>query len=274
MQLGTGHQVVVFDLDTTDLRAEAKIVQVAACLLSDSSISFDKYVLPTIAVSESASAITGITTQLASGHKVLRHNGKKVDSLPWEEAEKEFADWLALHDTGGGVMLTAHNCTFDARVLLTNASPILLQHVAGFCNTQYAYPKAFPGLASYSMSSLSSKLAPDIYFNAHDANEDVRMLATVIVKAELASSTLLECSETLDSFSKRRQHRIDSKVRAAAFETAVREGALSNRMAQKAADSGLCWRHIRLVFRRGNFAGVASLLQNKSSGQVRVTNQR
>ena len=73
---------MIFNIKTTDLSRDAQVVQLAACLLSDSNKSFDKYMLPTIVISERASAVTGITTQLVSGHKVLCHNGEKIDALP------------------------------------------------------------------------------------------------------------------------------------------------------------------------------------------------
>ena len=85
VQLGIGHQIVLFDLETTDLSGDAQSEQIAACLLSDSSKPFAKYVLLMIAISESAPAVIGIATQLASGNKVLRHNGEKVEVYLTEE---------------------------------------------------------------------------------------------------------------------------------------------------------------------------------------------
>lgn len=108
------HEVVFFDLETTDLIKKDNfpdILQIGAVDSSD-HLQFNECLLPTKKVNYHASQVNRYTTDL----KRLYHKGERVHAHEMKDGLQMFIDWLNVN-FDGPVVLVAHNCfNFDAKV--------------------------------------------------------------------------------------------------------------------------------------------------------------
>ena len=124
------------------------------------------------------------------------------------------------------------------------ASSHLLDLVSGFADSLTAFRQALPERKSaFTVKALQEDLAPNFQFAAHDACGDVQALNEIISAADLSLSTIQHNSSSTASYQAVQDFRRSAKARLASFDTMVKGKAISKGMVQKAANSGLLFRH-------------------------------
>lgn len=159
--------------------------------------TFNIYTLPRIALTKSATRITGFTVK--SDHLFLR--GDPVMTSPLAEALTSFITFL--RSFCHPVLLAAHNALrFDAPVLARVLRKCSLQHdfhqvVCGFLDTFLLSKDLFPGLGSYSQENMVRHFLGKTY-NAHNAVEDARMLQELYKEWNPSWHNILRCTIRMD----------------------------------------------------------------------------
>ncbi|XP_061176202.1 uncharacterized protein LOC133185163 [Saccostrea echinata] len=225
---------VYFDLETTGLGL-AEITQIEAVHNRE---EFSIYVEPKVPISLAATKVTGITYDGTTMFK----NGKPVPCYPLEHALSKFQVFLQKFNNP---VLFAHNCQqFDSVVLCHAMQSVpnlkLEESFCGFCDTLHLMKGILPLQKSYSQEALVDVILNEKY-SAHDALEDWQ--------------------KTL------RQENFIS------LQPLVRGKCISENMAKKIANSGLCLHHLKLAFHRDSHDGIRILFSEKTNGKARVTNR-
>ena len=256
----------MFDLETTSLSRDCDIVQISAVTL-DGMSKFNQYILPSQNIAYSASKVTGITM---NGGKLFLH-GRPVESVSIKEALSSFLDWLA--SFGKNIILVGHNIkAFDVKHLLRHARlhGIPLDILAGFVDTLPLFKSFFPGLSSYSQENIFRKIIGETY-EAHNSLGDVIALCSLIKKGIPDVGSLQQFSYTCEwckgyvTFLEERDKNVQT------FHPLISSKVISKGLAEKAASSGLTYRHLQVAFKRQGESGLKSVLGEKFNGKVRVT---
>ena len=259
-------EICVFDLETTSLSRDCDIVQISAVTL-DGMSKFNQYILPSQNIAYSASKVTGITM---NGGKLFLH-GRPVESVSTKEALSSFLDWLA--SFGKNIILVGHNIkAFDVKHLLRHARlhGISLDILAGFVDTLPLFKSFFPGLSSYSQENIYRKIIGETY-EAHNSLGDVIALCSLIKKGIPDVGSLQQFSYTCEwckgyvTFLEERDKNVQT------FHPLISSKVISKGLAEKAASSGLTYRHLLVAFKRQGESGLKSVLGEKFNGKVRVT---
>ncbi|XP_078083754.1 protein PML-like [Mustelus asterias] len=169
----TKETLVFFDLETTGLDKCCDIVQLSA--VSGEKI-FDKYILPSIAMSAGATAITGI--QVMDG--VLYVRGEPQTTCSLQEAMAAFLEFL---QSLNKPLLVGHNIwKFDGPIILRAWEKLSMKDqfdkcVTGFLDTYCLARDTIPRseVSSYRQSDLVKTYLKKDY-EAHNAIEDVKSL--------------------------------------------------------------------------------------------------
>ena len=173
--------IVMLDFETTGLSPEAgdRITEVAALRIVGGEIR-ERYVSLVncgVRVPSFITQLTGITQEM-------------VDTAPpSQEVVAELLDFI------GGDMLSAHNASFDEKFLKAEGWRIgrPTGHCGLVCSLKLAR-RLFPGLPSYKLGNLSSRLGIQFRGAAHRAEADAEVAAHVLLHAarQLGSTHGLE----------------------------------------------------------------------------------
>ena len=259
-------EICVFDLETTSLSRDCDIVQISAMTL-DGRSKFDRYILPSKDVAYSASKVTGITM---TGGKLFLH-GKPVASVCIKEALSSFVNWLS--SFGKHIILAGHNVkAFDVKHLLRHAKlhGISFDMLAGFVDTLPLSKHVFPEFSTYSQKHLFQKIIGGTY-EAHNSLSDVIALCSLIKNGIPGIDSLQKFSYTFEwckeyvTFLEERDKNVQT------FHSLIVSKVISKGLAEKAASSGLSYRHLQIAFKRQGESGLKSLLGEKFNGKVRVS---
>ena len=259
-------EMCVFDLETTSLLRDCDIVQISAVTL-DGRSKFDQYILPSQDISPSASRVTGLTM---NGGKLFLKD-RPVSAVGIKEGLSLFKNWLSAF--GKNVILIGHNIkVFDVKHLLRHAGlhGVDFGVVAGFVDTLPMFKFFHPGQSSYSQENLFRKMVGGNY-DAHNSLSDVIALCSLIKRTIPDTRSLQQFSYTCEwcrnyvTFLEERDKNLQT------FQPLLALNAISKGMAEKAASSGLTYRHLQIACNRQGESGLKSLLGEKFNGLVRVT---
>ncbi|XP_034091968.1 DNA polymerase III PolC-type-like isoform X1 [Gymnodraco acuticeps] len=168
-----GKIIVFFDLEATGLDTDVcDIIQLGAIC---GRMDFNRYILPTRPLTESAKQVTGLTCR--DGCLFLRRT--QVETVPMEEALTSFLDYL--RSFRKPVLLAAHSAMrFDAPVITRwlrkhSLHTEFKQVVSGFVDTFPLSKNLHRGLSSYSQVNMVRHFLGKTY-SAHNGVEDASML--------------------------------------------------------------------------------------------------
>ncbi|KAK4879075.1 hypothetical protein RN001_007221 [Aquatica leii] len=173
----TNQALVFFDLETSGFMGDCDVLQIAA---RHENTSFSKYIEPNEPIPESASIVNGLTNQ---GPDMFLY-GEKVQSFPLRIVLEEFLQFLINCDKK--CVLIAHNCAFDARVLVTIINEVSLKDefsnvIDSFVDTLPLFRQKFPG-AVCKLGALADKCFSVSSQKMHDATYDVLLLQNLVFK--------------------------------------------------------------------------------------------
>ena len=116
------YKLLIFDLETTGLKRDAEICQIAAVGGKVDDPLWMKYILPDSDINPSASAVNGLTVAVRGKERRLLKYRSPVDTVSFEEAMSSFLAFLkAQAATASNTILVAHNAVeFDIPVLLNS----------------------------------------------------------------------------------------------------------------------------------------------------------
>ena len=162
--------IVMLDFETTGLSPESgdRITEVAALRIVGGEIR-ERYVSLVncgVRIPSFITQLTGITQQM-------------VDTAPpSQEVVAELLDFI------GGDMLSAHNASFDEKFLKAEGWRIgrPTGHCGLVCSLKLSR-RLFPGLPSYKLGNLSSRLGIQFRGAAHRAEADAEVAAEVLLHA-------------------------------------------------------------------------------------------
>ncbi|KAF5286732.1 hypothetical protein FQR65_LT12465 [Abscondita terminalis] len=181
--------VVFFDLETSGLTDNCEILQIAAQYKDK---TFSVYIKPRREIPPGASAVNGLTN--VNGELYL--GGVKVSSVPLIKALRKFLSFLI--DINHPVVLTAHNCNFDAKVLLNSIKKKSMIKDFGSIVTGFADSlrliQTLTGRTGKGMCTLSGlaswlNISTD---SAHNAVYDVAMLAKIIESLSISTNLIID----------------------------------------------------------------------------------
>ena len=227
--------------------------------------TFNRYILPVGNIEPGA----GRVTQLQKKNDKLYHKGKYVETVYITQCLLEFCAFLSSLDKP--VLLYGHNArVFDCPLLVAALSRYHLidcfsEIVSGFADTMRAFKDVLPEQKSQKLGTLVANVL-EKKFEAHDAMEDARALQElykVLADVETMCQHSFHIAYT--------QHQVDTRVKMASLRCMIKDGAVSEYMARKIANSGLVLSHLVRQFNMGGGEGVVQLLKATCNGRPRVT---
>ena len=111
--------MLIYDLETSGLRKDAEIIQVACVDLEGRE--FSTYIMPKKAIDPGASKVTGLSVGYSQGMRTLCKDGKPVEAADRGTAIKGLSEFLKNQSSNKPKLLIAHNGqSFDAPRLVAN----------------------------------------------------------------------------------------------------------------------------------------------------------
>ena len=195
------YKLLVFDLETTGLRRDAEICQLAATGFDADDPLWMKYILPKSYIDPATSAINGLRVAVIGRKRRLLKDGYPVDTVSFEEAMSSVLAFLkAQAATASNTMLVGHNAAlFDVPIFLNSlhrygaTADELEEHGIGFADSrrvlEWLQKTGHPSLSvegklSLSLSSVHRHLFGED-FQSHDALGDCLALRRVLSASSL-----------------------------------------------------------------------------------------
>ena len=113
------YDMLIYDLETSGLRKDAEIIQVACVDLQGRE--FATYIMPKKAIDPGASKATGLSVGYSQGMRTLCKDGKPVEPADRGTAIKGLSEFLKNQSSNKPTLLIAHNGqSFDLPRLVAN----------------------------------------------------------------------------------------------------------------------------------------------------------
>ncbi len=283
LDIGDKDVIVVYDLETTGLGKRAEIMQIAAST-TDKEHLFDKYILPVGYISSDATRITGLKKE---NGVLVNRKGETIPTVSLKKGMSDFISFLQkLKEANASkkIVLVGHNANaFDNKHLirsLTRAGKLdeFTKLVAGFSDTLLLMKEKYPerkGKGAHSVGGLY-ELIVGLPFEAHNAAEDVRAVAELIVADKIKPSDFSPFSLTIQSAIENvifndKTSSIKQTLRP--LYTASGEdddGVIKPGMAEKIAKAGLSYNILLSVFRQGGETALRDLLKERVTRTNRI----
>ncbi|XP_046626167.1 uncharacterized protein LOC124307961 [Neodiprion virginianus] len=257
---------VFFDLETSSFSKQSDILQIAA---QYNKSKFSDYVNPTQKIAAQASEANGLTN--VRGELML--NGTRVPSIPLRLALDAFRNFLT--KLKHPVVLVAHNCKFDAPILINSVKKMTMTDdfgsvVVGFADTLPLIESVTnrKGKGECTLTGLASwlQISAD---GAHNAVYDVLMLVQIIENLQITTKQLMDRSITWsDTIASIR----NAEKSATLLKTLDKLGTcISTGLKKKIADADITYEDLINTFRDDGDAGIKKLLGKDENDKVRVT---
>ena len=201
----------------------------------------------------------------------LFHQGRPVSALSIEEGLNMFKNWLSSFEKD--VILVGHNVkAFDMKHLIRHArnTGIDFPFLAGFVDTLPLFKSLHPENSSHSQEALYQKIIGGTY-DAHNSLCDVIALCTLLNHSVSNIRSLHPFSYSHDWCKRYVTFLEERDENLLTFKPLIDLKVISKSMAEKAASSGLKYRHLQLAYMRQGDSGLKSVLGEKFGGKVRVT---
>ncbi|XP_046617589.1 uncharacterized protein LOC124303864 [Neodiprion virginianus] len=257
---------VFFDLETSSFSKQSDILQIAA---QYNKSKFSVYVNPTQKIAAQASEANGLTN--VRGELIL--NGTRVPSISLRLALDAFRNFLT--KLKHPVVLVAHNCKFDAPILINSVKKMTMTDdfgsvVVGFADTLPLIKSATnrEGKGKCTLTGLASwlQISAD---GAHNAVYDVLMLVQIIENLQITTKQLMDRSITWSDTSASIRN---AEKSATLLKTLNKLGAcISTGIKKKIADADITYKDLINTFRDDGDAGIKKLLGKDENDKVRVT---
>ena len=295
LELNNALKCFCFDLETTGLKRDSEIIQIACASIQDNEDYSNTYAVPDGDVSLHASKVNKLSTSYSSGKKVLLKDNKVVASdLSCEDALTNFVSFLenmSKNCGGSKIVLIAHNGdAFDFPVLVNSLTKFsLLDKVKALDLLFLDSLKLFSSLQVFKeMKGKTKSLSlPCIYnclfgedFDAHDALGDCQALSEVFlaVVPDMSVSEFAALMHTVGEVESTAKLRTTIRSRM----ISMQDLPLSRTMKEKIAKAGMGLQQLKTVFSTNGSKGLMALLAMPAKEKVlttekaspRVTNNR
>ncbi|KAF5286733.1 hypothetical protein FQR65_LT12466 [Abscondita terminalis] len=262
----THDPVVFFDLETSGFSRNSDILQIAA--QCDKS-TFSVYINPIQKISPYASEVTGLTN--INGELWLKD--VRLPTIPLKSALKEFLNFLI--KLNRPVILLAHNCKFDAPILINAIKKSSM--IDDFESIVVGFADSLPlikaktgrkGKGECTLSGLASwlNISSD---DAHNAVYDVAMLAKIIKSLEITTDQIIHSTTTwndsMSSFERKENENITLRTLLPLSD------CVSDAIKKKLARANISHNDLINTYYRDGEAGINRLLGKDENGKVRVT---
>ncbi|XP_043282532.1 uncharacterized protein [Venturia canescens] len=187
------HSFILFDLETSSLRRDCDILQIAAMCGSE---EFNIYANPRQQISPYATAVTG----LINSNGMLLLHGKIVSSVPIKTALENFLAWI--EGLGKKAILLTHNLIFDGPRLYDSIKKYHLEEK--FSNVIHGFLDTLPLIrclkckkrkGECTLGGLAKSLNV-VVVEAHNAIFDCKMLSKILAALKITETTLVENMKT------------------------------------------------------------------------------
>lgn len=252
------HNIVYFDLETTDLEADSSICQISAVGHDDKD--FNVYTLPEKPISKAASRVH----HLQLHGTTLTYNDVPVPTVSISEGLERFLAFLESYEQ---VILVGHNAkNFDTihllrHVLRFNLKSKFDEVIVGFGDTLPLFKELYPERSTYTQESLVAEFVGSSY-EAHNALEDCKALKNLISNTE-AANDLLKHSFTLDWAWQHVQYVTEKRQNRITLEPFVAANVMTEYYANKCAESGLKLADLKLAYDANGEDGLKDLFMEK-----------
>ncbi|XP_046750455.1 uncharacterized protein LOC124413719 [Diprion similis] len=259
---------VYFDVETTGLSDADEIVQIAA---SHKGKNFDAYILPRKQMNAKASELTGLT--VLNGE--MFYHEKRVSTLSPRDAFMSFLYFLkSLHKP---CILVGHNAfKFDVKKIMKLATSLrmskeMMMFVKGFCDTLPLFhsvlPKRKKNKGSFKQEVLTNEFLDksDIIL-AHNALNDVLMLALLIQKLKINPGVLIKHTKSVEFIMNEKERRQKMKN----YKESLSTLDISNAMKEKISKAGIDRSILVTACETGGMDALKILLSESINGKPRV----
>lgn len=294
--------IVLFEMETTSLRRDSDICQIAFKPLDGRSKIWSLYMIPTCDIDPSATSVNNLIVDEIDGKEVLINlkDGQPVNAVEYTKGIHRVYKYLRRYakrlERGTRILLTSHNChRFDSRILLNALKKIqkrskdLQELKIGFADSLKIFQQLRTQGLLFPEEGESNSLKLTNVFekvtgqerDQPDAIEKIEMLELIFKSLNIKPVDLLEHSTTPISlwnqmiFLKKKKPRLQTLRRTLAEHDSTGTSAITPYMADKMAESGLTFGDIRTVYRRHGDRGLKKLFTQTvpTTGRVRVTDQ-
>lgn len=268
-----------FDIETTGLKRDSEIIQIACTNIRDEHQNFNVYAVPEGNVAPSASKVNQLTTSFQDGKKVLMKNNRSVaKDVTSEQALTKFIEFLDRQRTTGEgkIILIAHNGdSFDFPVFVNSLTKYALLERSKelgllFLDSLRIFRRincSAGNKVSLSLSSIYERTFKD-GFDAHDAYCDCQALAKILCSDQVKFSV----TNHLDLVHSVVGMEISLKASAGVRSRMVSLSSLpaSKSMKKKISEAGIDRNKLQDVFANYGAKGLTALLATPVS-KPRVT---
>lgn len=266
---------VVVDLETTDLirrNVIPHIVQMAA-VETKSNQHFSRYIIPGIPMTSEAEKVTGLVWD---GQKLF-YKGKELSTVSISSALSDFFIWLQQFSD---VVLVAHNGkNFDFRVISKaaencNLFDVFTQCVFALVDSLAVFRGRFPELKKFNQAHLAEHFCKED-FNAHNAEDDARMLNKILIKSNLTARELLKYSYQSNAHLLQENFNKAKSKNLSSLQPLIASGVMKMTTAENIAGSGLSSSHLKMIFNRSGEDGIVDVFMSKTvDGKPRVSKDK
>lgn len=229
---------------------------------------FNTYVKPTVPIEKKATSVTGIS--YSEGQMTV--NGTEVQTVNIRSAVDNMINWLSKFNN---VCLVAHNGRrFDFPILVTTLKILGVLDkflTCVFIDSLSVFRKLYPN-QSLKQVDLVSNLLGEIY-DAHNAIEDVKVLAKLIQHVNLPTEDLMAHSFTPLAIANNILFNKAKALNLPSLDPLIYSGVIKRPTAENIAGSGLKLSHLKLLYTRGGEDALRDVFTAKNvEGFPRVTN--
>lgn len=277
-------QFVIFDLETTGLKVDSEICQIAAMGTNDGDTVWSTYILPTGGIEPSSSLVTGLVVKYAGNERYLTFCGQCVEALLYKEGILSFYSHLRQLSTRAKhtILIGYNSKTFDVPILYRNFRKVgIMGDQLDACGIGFVDAMAVirdikkdGHLVQNGRGTLARGSLGEVYknlfnesFRAHEAIRDVKALHRILFKSPLPVTPELILTHTTTAgsvyndatFSERRLKLLGTMNGKLFHDYPGSKLVISRHMASKIAASGLSYEDLQSIYQQYGKEGIAAV---------------